>query len=305
MYTRAQLGWDTLYNLDAPISILPDDVLAMIFEEGMHARYSRPQNVSFDFEVRVSHVTRRWRHVSLATPKLWKSIWCIADADGDSPPYPEGRFATMFSRAKSLPLYIHIEGFYAKDFSSSFLWLLSDHCCHLYVDAAPDGLTKTFKYISLQPMPLLESIALQSYESVVQFHEQLFPSGVPCLTTARIVDVDFTTMHHCLPAFSSLISLQLSDIDYPDYSSFREALMALPSLRHLELFVSIFHIPSSPTHLPILLPKLLHLHVRSSINALPYGDSALSDLLSCIQAASLVALALSAWVGDPCSVCVG
>ncbi|KZP34752.1 hypothetical protein FIBSPDRAFT_924174 [Athelia psychrophila] len=63
--------------------------------------------------------------------------------------------------------------------------------------------------------------------------------------------------------------------------------MALPSLRHLELYVYDFVIPSPPTHLPILLPNILHLRVKCNYDESPH------NVLSCIQAENLVALSLS------------
>lgn len=84
------------------------------------------------------------------------------------------------------------------------------------------------------------------------------------LTTARIVNIDILTLHQCLPAFESLTSLQLTGLkitvnDYglygydndAAYGSFRGALMTLPSLRHLELFVTCFVV--YPARFPTLL----------------------------------------------------
>ncbi|KZP34749.1 hypothetical protein FIBSPDRAFT_924171 [Athelia psychrophila] len=184
--------------------------------------------------------------------------------------------------------------FLDEDFSSNFLQLLSDHmghCRHLHMYAENTGLMRALKCISLQPMPLLESIDLGCQEDALEFHELIFRSGInPRLTTASILNIDFTTMHYCLPAFSSLISLQLPYIDHPDYNSFRDSLMALPSLRHLDLSLDVFDIPSPPTHLPIVLSNILHLRVHGDRDGCPGVPG---NLLSCIQAPNLVALSLS------------
>lgn len=63
-----QLEHDTLWNLDAPTSNLPDEVLAMVFEAGMHFYKDS------DFGALVSHVSRRWRIIALATARLWVNI---------------------------------------------------------------------------------------------------------------------------------------------------------------------------------------------------------------------------------------
>ncbi|KZP34751.1 hypothetical protein FIBSPDRAFT_924173 [Athelia psychrophila] len=208
-------------------------------------------------------------------------------------PYPKGRVAAFLSRAKLLPLDIYLEYFRPKDFSSNFLQLLSDHIGHLRhlrIDAKATGLTMALEYISLRPMPLLESIDLNcGYEDILCFYEPLSPFGVPRLTTARLGYLDIKSLHRCIPAFASLISLQLKCIFHPKYSDFRGVLMALPSLRHLELYVVKFNIPSPPTHLPILLPHILHLHVQGNGSEC---TPAIYNLLSCIQAENLVALSL-------------
>lgn len=53
----AQLERNILRNTAAQISILPDDVLTMIFEEGIHPQKSRSKIASFDYGVLVSHGT--------------------------------------------------------------------------------------------------------------------------------------------------------------------------------------------------------------------------------------------------------
>lgn len=61
----------TLHNLDAPISALPSEILAMVFEAGALLENSDPQP---HFGTLVSHVVRQWRNTALATPQLWNEI---------------------------------------------------------------------------------------------------------------------------------------------------------------------------------------------------------------------------------------
>ncbi|KZP12066.1 hypothetical protein FIBSPDRAFT_1050356 [Athelia psychrophila] len=143
-------------------------------------------------------------------------------------------------------------------------------------------------------MPLLSSIEL-GCDRYLTFDKQLFPSGVPRLTTACIHSINIRTIHHCLSAFGSLTSLQLKaliiynhDNDMA-YSLFRDALMAMPSLHHLDLSIKIFE--ASPGRLPILLPRIQHLHAHC--NGYMIDSNPLSSLLHSITAASLVALSLS------------
>ncbi|KZP12711.1 hypothetical protein FIBSPDRAFT_152205 [Athelia psychrophila] len=59
-----------LHNLDSPISILPSDILAMIFEAGALLEAS----AEFHFGSLASHVSQSWREIALATPRLWNKI---------------------------------------------------------------------------------------------------------------------------------------------------------------------------------------------------------------------------------------
>lgn len=56
--SAARREHNSLCNLGTPISRVPAEVLAMIFEEGIHA-----QDISYHFGVRVSHVAQYWRDV--------------------------------------------------------------------------------------------------------------------------------------------------------------------------------------------------------------------------------------------------
>ncbi|KZP28833.1 hypothetical protein FIBSPDRAFT_927266 [Athelia psychrophila] len=163
-------------------------------------------------------------------------------------------------------------------------------------------MTRILEVISPQPMPLLASIDLGSCGAKVEFEQQLFPSGVAGLTSATIYDADISTIHFCLPAFQSLTSLQLRgelnisvDDNGLNYRSFRDALIAPPALRHLDLSIGIFTAMAS--RLPILLPSVQHLQVEGCSEAVPYRY--LDNLLRCIQAPYLVALSLSTWNAEP------
>lgn len=304
---------NTLRNWDAPIWCLPDEVLVMIFEEGMR----RPRDLSYNlgvrahFGVRVSHVTRRWRSLAISAPKLWTSIQCVTKED--DPPYPQKcthRASTFLSRAGSLPIDILIEGFRVKDTTSGFLQLLGTHIenCHqlritesrslskkrrakwrsLMIESQQTGLARVLKCISSKPMPLLASIDINFIN--IGWREAFSPFGAPRLTTARIVGSNIHTTHGYLSEFKSLQSLQLGNLhSTPDtYHLLRDALMALPSLRHLELFLKN-DIVWSTGELPILLPNIRHLHVTGE-----WHDSWASfDFLRCIQAPSLDTLSLS------------
>src|SRR5882672_1060959 len=61
---RAQLAH--LVNEASPISSLPNEILAMIFEAGYSSSaYELP------FEILVTHITRRFRNIAIPNPQLW------------------------------------------------------------------------------------------------------------------------------------------------------------------------------------------------------------------------------------------
>ncbi|KAF8837263.1 hypothetical protein BDN67DRAFT_909567, partial [Paxillus ammoniavirescens] len=62
-------------NETAPISRLPSDVLAIIFEESRRLLNQWPgPRRPLPVEVQLSHVCARWRQVALSTPSLWTTI---------------------------------------------------------------------------------------------------------------------------------------------------------------------------------------------------------------------------------------
>ncbi|KAF7982251.1 hypothetical protein HWV62_29479 [Athelia sp. TMB] len=199
--------------------------------------------------------------------------------------------ATFISRTKLSPLDIHIKGFSAEDFSGDFLLLLSNHighCRKLHISGGDlEGLTRVLQCISSLPVPLLSSIRL-STEDEVEFHEQIFPSGAPRLTTVYLDGPCLFTIHQCLSAFRSVTFFRLENIgiepkDGGRYIAFRDCLMAMPSLNHLELDFEFFEVSQSA--LPITLPALRFLLV---------DPESCGILLSCVQAASLATLSIAA-----------
>ncbi|KAF7970285.1 hypothetical protein HWV62_24402 [Athelia sp. TMB] len=56
----------------AAISVLPDEILKLIFEEG----HLSQEPVNLPFELLVSAATQHWRRIALQTPRLWTRILC-------------------------------------------------------------------------------------------------------------------------------------------------------------------------------------------------------------------------------------
>lgn len=212
-----QLEHRSLYNLDVPILNIPDDVLAIMFEEGMH-----PRDRKCHFEFLVSHGTRRWRHFAISTPKLWSNMCCIGhhpwsarnkSSTGDSPTDDSTtdhstihRASNFFSRARSFPVDIYVKGFLDSDFSKS-MQLFSDRIGHYrrlrIVGGDCVGISRVLACASSQSTLLLTPIDLGGSGNHLRFREQLFPLGAPRLTTARFDNINIQTIHLCLTAFES------------------------------------------------------------------------------------------------------
>ena len=64
-----QLEFNALHNAGAPISSLTNEILARIFEAGMLQSHCPTH-----FGLTVSHLSRRFRDVAIATPSLWNSV---------------------------------------------------------------------------------------------------------------------------------------------------------------------------------------------------------------------------------------
>lgn len=282
---------DALHNLDAPIAILPDEVLALVFEEGRHLQ-DRPVH----FGIIASHVIRRWRTVALSTPRLWTSIRCIVPEDGSATDLNEllGRLATLFFRANSSPLELYLEGDFSLDHNTALLQLVVDHigpCHRLHIEGCggEQGLRRVLSCISSKAMPLLSWMYLSC--GFVRFTEPIFSSGTPRLTNVQLHSLNFRSMPLCLPAFESVTSLRLTGVIIKSesvYNAFRDGLMSLRRLLHLELCPYYFHSP--PTRLPIALPDILFLHIDA--NKCPQD---LDDIISSIHATSLATLSLMVW----------
>lgn len=74
-------------NQATPVSRLPDDVLALIFEAGpgpdlqLRDYFDKPEELPFP--ILVSHVSHTWREVAIRDPFLWTSIYIISSKSHD------------------------------------------------------------------------------------------------------------------------------------------------------------------------------------------------------------------------------
>ncbi|KAF7982686.1 hypothetical protein HWV62_27176 [Athelia sp. TMB] len=293
-----QHEYNALHNLDAPISLLPDEILAMVFEAAKPVKEER----SSHFGSLLCRITHRWRGVALATPTLWVDIWFTQPRSFN----PQARRSlnittsenwrngpSMFlSRSKWAPINIRILHFMNDDYTPEFLQLLSvhmGHCRQLHIKYGDhSGLEKVLDHVSLRPAPLLRSMTLDADAQRIRLHGVLFPSGLPQLRTVQLHVHDAGCLRFCAPSFTLVTSLRLSFVLMISpglaYTAFWECLTAMKSLNHLELIIIDYAAESS--HLPVILPNLHTLSISSSSDRL--GDIVLS-----IQAASLIALSIT------------
>ncbi|KZP17006.1 hypothetical protein FIBSPDRAFT_1047120 [Athelia psychrophila] len=149
-------------------------------------------------------------------------------------------------------------------------------------------LPKLLNLLNGRPLPLLKSFAL-TLEQGEPFRADSFLFGAPLLTTPQ-----FFGRIEPKSAFESLTSLRLTHIaiaDHRAYNSFRDGLMNIKSLQHLELQLKEFEFLSSPDPLPILLPTIQFLHVASA----DYCHEFINWFVASIRAPLLTTLSLNGW----------
>lgn len=167
-------------------------------------------------------------------------------------------------------------------------------------DAGLSVLEEVIYHLSPREAPLLRSTHFDTnefersndeHESPFVFHVPLFPSGSPHLKIAQLKHFAMGTWHMCAPALQMVASLRLADIRIDSgqttYDCFRDALMALHFLEHLELQPEQFsQFGTVEPHLPVVL------------TALQLVPRYVGAIIRSFQAASLIALSLDGW-GHP------
>lgn len=285
-----QLEFNALHNLGAPISTLPDEMLAMIFKAGSFLEESHPH-----FGTLVSHIANHWRQIALATPQLWNKI---SLAGG---PYAGKRTARAFafiSRCKSAPIDLSVTHLLGNGFPQDVLQLIGDHMGHCrqlcITDTSTKALDMAIQHLSPKSVPLLRSIYLTAVKyGEVRLQTPLFSSGAPHLRTVELGRFYAPTLHFCLPTLQSVTSLRLTGFVIEDdneaaYKYFRDALMALHFLNHLDLRPDVFDLMQY--HLPIVLPTIQYLHLDATED-----PKCLGIIIHSVHAASLIAMSLDGW----------
>ena len=295
----------TLHNLDAPISILSDEMLAVIFRASVDVEGS-----SRFIEV-LSHVSHRWRNILLDTPSLWANLCFPEERMGwkDTKLGWKDRAVTYLSRSKSTPVKIHIHLLRERDPDLDFFDAIGSHmghCSQLYIDwrISDNYFQALLGSLLCRAVPILTSFTFAITEIAVRNQqEQLFPFGAPALTT---VELDGITSNcrllRSISVFSSLSSLRIFKITFHDrenYEQLRDGLMSLRSLRYLELGLDrLRRRPEDLKLKPIILPSIQVLRISNHDFYLSQGESPIPQILACIQAISLMTISLKWYRGE-------
>ncbi|KAF7970817.1 hypothetical protein HWV62_22832 [Athelia sp. TMB] len=283
-----QLEFDELQNIDAPVSSLPEEVLAMVFEAGVLL----DELPRFEFATVVSHVTRRWRSVALATPRLWNTIFWdlgpeeLEDSEETEKPRQQAllenleketnRVAIFLSRSMPAPIDIYIsrvrETVFDCDHTAmkSMIKLLHAHfyrCHHLSIRDGDMWCTEQIlDELCSGPAPIIiRSIdwgIAYDYEEEYSPMPVYFNRNTPQLKIAQLARFEVVTILYFQPVFRQLVSLRLigNKLTAEDHALLARALLSMTALDHLELLEFCEYEPHTP---PLVHPtiRFLHLHL--------------------------------------------
>lgn len=288
-----QAEYNSLHNDMAAISLLPVEILSLIFETG-HAS----SDVRDRFELLVSHVTRRWRSIAIGTPMLWTNI-----TRGQGQMHFDLQ-AVYLARSKAthihLTLYIESEQRVGALYLSSLCHLIRPYLGRLrQLTVSADsrkGLVELLNCFSSASAPFLKSITIIwsgfgfGIRQAGNDTRRIFSGGAPSLASFQLVNIHPAS---CLPPTDSMASLKLvltRRDDRLSLFSLRDHLNGMRSLAYLELegLVGAFTIPF-PAGFTIEMPYLHSLSIDSMTTR---SALQISHFLLAVQAPGLHALRL-------------
>ncbi|KAG6331764.1 hypothetical protein ID866_7325 [Astraeus odoratus] len=258
-------------NETAPISLLPSDVLEIIFEESRRVLFTwlgvrRPLPI----EVQLSHVCKRWRQVALSTPSLWNTLRVPIL-------HRENAIRAYLQRCNQCPLNIHLG---PKFFDPRIVEVISSVLIprigqfrELVIDTEDRqelyALLALFTHVaapSLQRLKITSNDPIRGQGSYTPI--QIFKQGAP-----RLADVRLSAIPITLPR-APLSVIHLDPLPGPGIPISRSHLLSIITpvvasltVLHLKGFVSGFH--EEPGSAPVVLPALQELMVHG--NALIHG----------------------------------
>jgi hypothetical protein len=264
-----------LVHSNTPISRLPNEILAFIFE-------SVPQRA-----IAVSHVNRHWRQLALRLPFLWKNIRLGLYSD---------QIMEYLNRSQPLNLAITFdvndddlcdedhpsEGFEDEDLPSedfddedpdavpgdvpnefmTRLTMLIDNVSRwhsFYVNCtSPKAMFTILGYLGGLSAPRLTHVSVQigkdGYDDIsVNWHVAIFSGSAPLLRTVHLRGI---TLSHCHFPLATITELEVNTMELTFDHMDPEILTYIPNLRVLNIRGSfpswIFRMASPPVSLPKL-----------------------------------------------------
>lgn len=277
-------------NKIAPVSRLPSDVLAIIFEESRRllAPWSSVTNRPLSPEVQLSHVSSRWREVALSTPALWTTIrFPIL--------HKEAAVIVYLQRCNQAPLSVHIGPTVTDPDSLRFIAaqfvprLDQIRELTLDTDEFPE-LCSLFTLFSDASALMLRRLKICCSDARgatgVPSRSDIFKAGAPLLS-----DIRLSAFPVGLPQ-SSATTLHFEPLPGPGHPLSRNTfldiltpLSATLSTLHLRGYISGFH--QEPGSAPVELPALKELVVHA--NSLNHGFNVFRNISTpAIKSLSLV-----------------
>ncbi|KAF7975484.1 hypothetical protein HWV62_9527, partial [Athelia sp. TMB] len=267
-----------IFNRIAPISYLPNEILAAIFET-LHASLEDEHTALTTLsEVVVSHVTTHWRAVAIKASKLWTRIKFRSSQQSI------GLLELYLQRSQRLPIDLFVE--IDNSNTDSYNHLIRPHigrCRHLsiYTDERAD-LIKQLNLLSTQSTPFLQSMDLlcsSTWRGLSQLDSNRPSGGAPNLSALRVRGAEIEDLFDPLYILQSIRMMWCEQIGPP-------VLHHAANLTHLTLAELQIYGGEYQSISTITLPRLLAL----SISIRDAEDGALSEFLMALDAPRLEVL---------------
>lgn len=270
-----QTEYNVLYNSTLPASVLPSELLAMIFDAAIHTKQG--------FEITISHVSHHWRSIVLETPQFWATIRQTMYQGHDD------RIVAYLDRSKAAPINLFVEiykGNVAK--MCHFIDIHIGHCRELRVSISDPNcnVPEILECLSSQHAPLkLFNLCFARSTSAPLPPRKIFAGGAPLLTSVML---DYASTPICLPPLASLTAIHLDFYhmsSYDDACRLRDMIVAPISLWQLELKLAHSQF-NWPLDVALPLPALHALEIEGP-------KLQMSRLLTAVHAPSLQMLHLT------------
>jgi hypothetical protein len=266
-------------NALAPVSSLPTEVLTTIFtllhgpvaSSPVTLLEKKSDHLSW---IRVAHICRHWREITLNQPLFWSHI--------DFTAFTSVGEAEILTRANTVPLRLEARvpiGLWNNTRFRAFQKQLQahiSHTCHLDISAEPRHLRKTLQGL-VAPATRLEYLSLSSEESNHWSTETrvFIPDNIFNGVTPRLSGL---VLRNCKLGWKSPL---------------------LRGLKHLDIR-SPFDRPDLSTWLDMLIemPRLIRLTLHEATPVLPHDVSLSSDVERIVTLSSVLCLDLSTSAGS-------